>query len=167
MKDLAWGYNGPETRALPEHTMRWGARTILEHGYLDIVADRTSHIEHSNNMDYPQEELLLKPLRDNMPKIREAVQRLWDSGRLGAGSAAIFVVFENDVLKVVGSACKSFGYFYLTAWLKGVSPDFCIEFLNQKSTANAVALCGDFETWCSALTRAMVTCDNSPVTRGF
>ena len=154
MKDLCWGYNGPETRALPEHTMRWGARTILEHGYLDIVADRTSHITHSNNMDYPQEELLLKPLRDNMEKIREAVQRLWDSGRLGVDSEAIFVVFENDVIKVVGSAQRSYGYFYITAWLKPPTADQCIEALNQKKDAVPVALHGDVSGWIDSLIKA-------------
>jgi len=149
MKDIGWGYNGVETRALPENTLRWGARAILENGYLDILHDRCSV-----STQHPKIQKLLKALTGIRPLLNEGVQRLWNSGRLRTDSGEVFVLFEDGLLKVVGSANRSYGYFYVTAWLKPLTGDRCIEELNQRLKATPVSLHGDITDWADALIAA-------------
>jgi len=142
MKDLMWGFNNAETRALPEDTPRWGARAILDGGFLDLLPDRQSYSEQP----FPDHIELTTILDRYMPEIRDVIQKLWDRGRLRQDSEEVFVLLDAEDFKVMGSAKGSYGYFYITAWISK-DEDQPLRVLNHMEGAVAVLLQGTIEDW--------------------
>lgn len=88
----------------------WGARAIFkprDKRPLDLLGDRQS--VHGAAADE-----LVALLNGG---ILDALQE-WARWRDGTSSEE-FVMYEDDQVRVVGSARGSYGYYYVTGWLKG------------------------------------------------
>lgn len=110
MIDLAFGY-----RQLPEGvTTAWGARWIIDQeGRVDSVWDRVD----ACGEDEPKARLL-EHLRENVRDIpnRKLSDMLFDY-EVSTREDRDVVLFEDEVVRVVGSPQASAGYFYVSAFL--------------------------------------------------
>lgn len=113
-KTLRWGYSV----AVPADTKAaWGARLILERDARtqggDLLYDRQdSFFETQAHGDVLQAKLsLTRPWETPLAA-------LVASGQVRSDEPNEVVVYEDDVLKVVGNSNGSHGYFYIAGWLK-------------------------------------------------
>lgn len=87
----------------------WGARTILDHGRVDIVPDRVDTFGSDEDKNR-----LFEYLGEHLP--REVLND--KAGYLRGGDDEAHVLLDDDVVKVVASPQASYGYLYITAVLK-------------------------------------------------
>lgn len=110
MIDLAFGY-----RRLPD-TVRtaWGARWIInQEGYVDAVWDRTDATG-----DDEQRQRLLEHLRSDVQAIpQRKLADMLRSGEVSTRDDHEVVLYEDEVVTVVGNPQASAGYFYVAAYL--------------------------------------------------
>lgn len=109
-RKLRWGY----THAVPEDTKAaWGARLLLTRDGGDLLGDRQD--------GWSVDEASAKLLHDRLNLIRPWQQPLGllvSTGTVRSTEANEVVVFEDDLIKVVGNSNGSHGYFYIAGWLK-------------------------------------------------
>jgi hypothetical protein len=93
----------------------WGARWIIDpEGRVDEVWDRTDAI----GPDDRRRELLAY-LNDHVGRAaQETAAELLRSGRLRWSDEAAVMLYEDEVVTVVGNPRRSFGYVYVGAWFK-------------------------------------------------
>jgi hypothetical protein len=102
---LNWGY--PEdAKAL------WGARLITDGARLDFVFDRQSCVG---------DEVAGKELVEHFNKVKAyaKVREVWDARHHELyHETAVTKFYEDDKIVVIGSTNNSYGYLYITAYLK-------------------------------------------------
>lgn len=111
---LAWGHRGGSVPA--ELTAAWGGRAIVTaDGLFDLPFDRTDCIGEQDDrirlLDYMGAVYSPDTMR------RDVAGRL-TSRNIDTRSDAEVILFDDEVLRVVGSARSSAGYFYITAYMK-------------------------------------------------
>tara|TARA_Y100001963_G_scaffold146989_1_gene222680 strand:- start:835 stop:1230 length:396 start_codon:yes stop_codon:yes gene_type:complete len=111
---LAWGYDV----AIPETALAaWGARGIMDPGpSLGLLFNRQGWCYKTEE----NRKRLLKALNGGVLKaIKEKYKTLVDLGEIYSREANEVVLYEDDNVEAVGNSNGSFGYFYLSCWLKG------------------------------------------------
>ena len=93
----------------------WGARWIIDQeGQVDEVWDRTDAI----GPDGRRRELLAY-LNDHVGRApQETAAELLRRGRLRWSDEAAVLLYEDELVTVVGNPRRSFGYLYVGAWFK-------------------------------------------------
>lgn len=107
---LSFGYNA----GLPEDVKAaWGARLIVDQqGYIDFVHDRQDMFGDTADKD-----ALKAFLTEAFPVARERASDLLKSYKMSTRDREEFVLFEDDLGKVVGNTNASAGYLYVCAFL--------------------------------------------------
>ena len=94
----------------------WGARFITDRGYLDLVWNRQSIVWRDEGA---RDELIELLDGGVIGLIRKTYKELWDDFEVRGDEAEEHVLVDNDRIKAIGNTNASFGYFYVSAWLKG------------------------------------------------
>lgn len=110
-RTLEFGYNA----GVPENVdAAWGARLILERGgNVDMLPDRQGFFG-----DKATVQKICDQLNSNKKQWRDNVKSLYNEYQVRSDEPNEVVVYENDVVKMVGNTNGSYGYFYVAAWLK-------------------------------------------------
>ena len=112
-RTLAWGYNA----AVPQDAKAaWGARLILT-GNSAITGGDLLHDRQSGWGDKEWRDVLAERLNRVQPWKQKLATLVYD-GRVRMDGDNEVVVYEDAIIKVVGNANASYGYFYMAAWVK-------------------------------------------------
>lgn len=109
-KKLGWGYSTLEYEG---SQAAWGARLILTRTGGDLLYDRQSLIGESEEAK--------RQLTDRLNTVKpwhEPLGNLIREGHVRATESNEVVVYEDDLIRVIGNSNGSYGYFYMTGWLK-------------------------------------------------
>lgn len=114
---MTWGYNTPESEGSPAV---WGARAIWPNRNskypLDILPDRQSLLGSTEAKDG-----LIHLLNEGvLEAVQARMQAYARAGIVRPDTRNEVVLFESNVVKVVGNSNASHGYFYVTAFIKPI-----------------------------------------------
>lgn len=112
-KSLSFGYSS----AVPEDAKAsWGARLIIDRNSYkrggDMLPDRQGRFGESEDF------ALLANRLDEVKPWREPLANLIAAGEVRADKSNEVLLYEDDLIKVVGNSNASYGYFYIAGWLK-------------------------------------------------
>lgn len=108
-RKLKWGYGS----AVPADTKAaWGARLIMTREGGDLLNDR------QGGFGSDEDATVLHASLNKVRPWRDPLGALIKSGQVRADQPNEVIVYEDDVIKVVGNSNGSFGYFYIAGWLK-------------------------------------------------
>lgn len=108
---FAWGYGPAVTK---EHEAYWGARTIWKGREWDILHDRQSVLA----TDKTKADRLCALLNEGRLKAAgKRLQQLGNKFEADPSMANEVVLLDDGVVRIIGNANASHGYFYVTAQL--------------------------------------------------
>lgn len=113
-RKLAWGYGS----AVPADTKAaWGARLILTRDSRTFGGDMLPDRQSGFSVTDEDSRLLHDRLNHHKPW-KKPLADLIRSGAVRADVGNEVIVYEDELVKVVGNSNASFGYFYIAGWLK-------------------------------------------------